>query len=104
MKILTCRRQLWKRCTDFNRILNSVSPSSKPLGCFHTACQARSTTRLTSAAVKGCARRGTPARSKNTLVSGLGFESGGLASAHPVHNGHTAVAATHVSTGEMTGH
>ena len=31
----------------------------------------------------------------NTLLSGLGFESGGLAVAHAVHNGLTAVAETH---------
>lgn len=31
----------------------------------------------------------------NTLLSGLGFESSGLAAAHSVHNGLTAVAATH---------
>jgi glycerol dehydrogenase len=31
----------------------------------------------------------------NTLLSGLGFESGGLAAAHAVHNGLTAVPATH---------
>jgi glycerol dehydrogenase len=31
----------------------------------------------------------------NTLLSGLGFESSGLAAAHAVHNGLTAVAATH---------
>lgn len=31
----------------------------------------------------------------NTLLSGLGFESGGLALAHGVHNGLTAVAETH---------
>lgn len=41
----------------------------------------------------------TPAVDKvieaNTLLSGLGFESGGLAAAHAVHNGLTAVAATH---------
>lgn len=41
----------------------------------------------------------TPAVEKvveaNTLLSGLGFESGGLAAAHAVHNGLTAVPATH---------
>jgi glycerol dehydrogenase len=41
----------------------------------------------------------TPAVEKvieaNTLLSGLGFESGGLAAAHAVHNGLTAIAATH---------
>ena len=41
----------------------------------------------------------TPAVEKvieaNTLLSGLGFESGGLAAAHAVHNGLTAVTATH---------
>ncbi|MTD14600.1 iron-containing alcohol dehydrogenase [Nakamurella sp. YIM 132087] len=41
----------------------------------------------------------TPAVEKvieaNTLLSGLGFESGGLAAAHAVHNGLTAVGATH---------
>jgi glycerol dehydrogenase len=41
----------------------------------------------------------TPAVEKvieaNTLLSGLGFESGGLAAAHAIHNGLTAVAATH---------
>jgi len=41
----------------------------------------------------------TPAVEKiveaNTLLSGLGFESGGLAAAHAVHNGLTALAATH---------
>jgi glycerol dehydrogenase len=31
----------------------------------------------------------------NTLLSGLGFESGGLAAAHAVHNGFTAMEATH---------
>ncbi len=31
----------------------------------------------------------------NTLLSGLGFESGGLASAHAIHNGLTALAPTH---------
>lgn len=31
----------------------------------------------------------------NTLLSGLGFESGGLAAAHAIHNGLTAVAQTH---------
>ena len=32
----------------------------------------------------------------NTLLSGLGFESGGLAVAHSVHNGLTAVPETHI--------
>jgi glycerol dehydrogenase len=31
----------------------------------------------------------------NTLLSGLGFESGGLASAHSIHNGLTRLAGTH---------
>lgn len=31
----------------------------------------------------------------NTLLSGLGFESGGLGAAHSIHNGLTALAATH---------
>ena len=31
----------------------------------------------------------------NTLLSGLGFESSGLAAAHAVHNGLTAVPQTH---------
>lgn len=31
----------------------------------------------------------------NTLLSGLGFESGGLATAHSIHNGLTSLAATH---------
>ena len=31
----------------------------------------------------------------NTLLSGLGFESGGLAAAHAIHNGLTALASTH---------
>lgn len=41
----------------------------------------------------------TPALEKvveaNTLLSGIGFESGGLATAHSVHNGLTALEATH---------
>jgi glycerol dehydrogenase len=41
----------------------------------------------------------TPALEKvveaNTLLSGLGFESGGLAAAHAVHNGLTALPETH---------
>lgn len=41
----------------------------------------------------------TPAVEKiveaNTLLSGLGFESGGLAAAHAIHNGFTALEATH---------
>ena len=31
----------------------------------------------------------------NTLLSGIGFESGGLASAHAIHNGLTALEETH---------
>lgn len=31
----------------------------------------------------------------NTLLSGLGFESGGLAAAHAIHNGMTAAPQTH---------
>ena len=31
----------------------------------------------------------------NTLLSGIGFESGGLAAAHAIHNGLTAVPQTH---------
>eukprot|EP01029_Cantina_marsupialis_P027953 TRINITY_DN774223_c0_g1_i1.p1 TRINITY_DN774223_c0_g1~~TRINITY_DN774223_c0_g1_i1.p1 ORF type:complete len:372 (-),score=166.59 TRINITY_DN774223_c0_g1_i1:241-1356(-) len=31
----------------------------------------------------------------NTLMSGLGFESGGLGAAHPIHNGLTAIEETH---------
>lgn len=31
----------------------------------------------------------------NTLLSGLGFESGGLAAAHAIHNGMTVLSATH---------
>nr|WP_224332438.1 glycerol dehydrogenase [Haloprofundus halobius] len=34
----------------------------------------------------------------NTLLSGLGFESGGLAAAHSVHNGLTQLEATHDAT------
>lgn len=33
----------------------------------------------------------------NTLLSGIGFESGGLATAHAVHNGLTALAETHAT-------
>ena len=46
----------------------------------------------------------------NTLLSGIGFESGGLASAHSVHNGLTAAEGTHayyhgekVAFGTLTG-
>jgi len=46
----------------------------------------------------------------NTLLSGVGFESGGLATAHSVHNGLTAVPETHafyhgekVAFGVLTG-
>jgi glycerol dehydrogenase len=46
----------------------------------------------------------------NTLLSGIGFESGGLATAHSVHNGLTALAETHafchgekVAFGVLTG-
>ncbi len=31
----------------------------------------------------------------NTLLSGLGFESGGLAAAHAIHDGLTALEPTH---------
>jgi glycerol dehydrogenase len=34
----------------------------------------------------------------NTLLSGLGFESGGLAAAHSIHNGLTQLEATHEAT------
>ena len=33
----------------------------------------------------------------NTLLSGLGFESGGLAAAHSIHNGLTTLEGTHTS-------
>ena len=45
------------------------------------------------------AREGTPALERlveaNTLLSGLGFESSGLAAAHAIHNGLTTAAETH---------
>lgn len=52
------------------------------------------------AAKQACeARKVTPAFERvveaNTLLSGLGFESGGLSGAHAIHNGLTALAATH---------
>lgn len=31
----------------------------------------------------------------NTYLSGIGFESGGLAGAHAIHNGFTAIPETH---------
>lgn len=34
----------------------------------------------------------------NTLLSGIGFESGGLAAAHAIHNGLTVLEATHTMT------
>jgi glycerol dehydrogenase len=44
-------------------------------------------------------REATPALERlveaNTLLSGLGFESSGLAAAHAIHNGLTTAAATH---------
>jgi Glycerol dehydrogenase and related enzymes len=52
------------------------------------------------AAKKACeARTATPELERiveaNTLLSGLGFESGGLSGAHAIHNGLTALAPTH---------
>ena len=45
------------------------------------------------------AREATPALERlveaNTLLSGLGFESSGLAAAHAIHNGLTGIAETH---------
>ena len=52
-------------------------------------------------AARHAAERGvvTPALDRvieaNTLLSGLGFESGGLAAAHSIHNGLTALHETH---------
>ncbi|MCA9958839.1 MAG: glycerol dehydrogenase, partial [Anaerolineales bacterium] len=53
-----------------------------------------------TAAVASCqAKAVTPALERvieaNTLLSGLGFESGGLSSCHAVHNGLTALEQTH---------
>ena len=48
------------------------------------ACEARSVVPALEHVVEAC-----------TLLSGLGFESGGLASAHAIHNGLTALEATH---------
>lgn len=49
-----------------------------------TACEAHITTPALEHIVEA-----------NTLLSGLGFESGGLAAAHAIHNGLTALAPTH---------
>ena len=50
------------------------------------------------------AKRTTPALEKiveaNTYLSGIGFESGGLAAAHAVHNGLTALSECHMRHGE----
>ncbi len=51
-------------------------------------------------AVEACRQKVvTPALERvveaNTLLSGLGFESGGLSAAHAIHNGLTALAGTH---------
>lgn len=52
-----------------------------------------------AARVSAEAKAVTPALERvieaNTLLSGLGFESGGLAAAHAIHNGLTALEATH---------
>ena len=48
------------------------------------ACEAKSVVPALEHVVEAC-----------TLLSGLGFESGGLASAHAIHNGLTALEATH---------
>jgi glycerol dehydrogenase len=48
------------------------------------ACEARSVVPALEHVVEAC-----------TLLSGLGFESGGLASAHAIHNGLTVLEATH---------
>jgi glycerol dehydrogenase len=53
-----------------------------------------------SAAIESCkANQVSPALERiieaNTLMSGLGFESAGLASAHSIHNGLTQLASTH---------
>ena len=62
--------------------------------CYDTLLEHGLAARL--AAEKGAV---TPAFEKvveaNTLLSGLGFESGGLAAAHSVHNGLTALEGTH---------
>ena len=62
--------------------------------CYDTLLEYGLAARL--AAEKGAV---TPAFEKvveaNTLLSGLGFESGGLAAAHSVHNGLTALEGTH---------
>lgn len=62
--------------------------------CYDTLLEHGLAARL--AAEKGSV---TPAFEKvveaNTLLSGLGFESGGLAAAHSVHNGLTALEGTH---------
>lgn len=62
--------------------------------CYDTLLEHGLSARL--AAEKGAV---TPAFEKvveaNTLLSGLGFESGGLAAAHSVHNGLTALEGTH---------
>jgi glycerol dehydrogenase len=50
-----------------------------------TACEQRVVTPALSHVVEA-----------NTLLSGLGFESGGLAAAHSIHNGLTRLAGTHV--------
>ena len=49
-----------------------------------TACEARVVTPALERVVEA-----------NTLLSGLGFESGGLGAAHSIHNGLTALPATH---------
>lgn len=62
-------------------------------GAFATLPPRNRPPRLSRLAIVGTtARRIVEA---NTLLSGLGFESGGLSGAHAVHNGLTALAPTH---------
>jgi glycerol dehydrogenase len=54
------------------------------------------------AAVEACSKKTiTPELEKiieaNTLLSGIGFESGGLATAHSIHNGFTVLAGAHAT-------
>ncbi|MDR2772071.1 MAG: glycerol dehydrogenase, partial [Elusimicrobiota bacterium] len=84
------------RSTALNCLGGNVTKSALTLAelCYETLLESGYAAKL-AVEKKVCSKAVEDIIEANTFLSGIGFESGGLAAAHSVHNGLTAIPETH---------
>lgn len=86
-----CKQSNAKNCVGGNTTLAAMALAEL---CYETLME-NGVTAMLAANEKVCTKAVENIIEANTYLSGIGFESGGLAGAHAIHNGLTAIEATH---------